>query len=802
MADALLAYLEARDLGRIEQRVPLRGKLSVAGGARRPASLLRTSRGLYLAAADSAADGVLLSLLERDDLRYERGALGDELRITGTELSVPMAARREARQCIAVGRLGGDPTRAAPEIGRHVLPLGPVERAFLAGFLEPGELMLAMRETDKDAPVESRLSPGMSGTGYLFVSDQRVARVVLSPLGDRRIEPLEGVRLTLDDGPVKTDVVAGRFRWRVPRSETDLWREILAGAEVSGAGRLLAFARANWLGRADPVARAFGRTLLDRLREARDPLALAAAFMLAVDASELAPAEHEVDLLVDELDSRHSPPEALAELWTDFRLSPEAAVHLNDSLRRRGSRAEPWALELHERLHSRLTELRQDPKRLARADVELAEHLIESGQRERARDLLEARLLVLPSEELLDLLPSQDTDLTAGAGGQVLRIRVFELLAEARRTPEGPCPRAVAELARLQPLVHTRVEALAQRATGQLAERAARVLSVLAPGGLERHDLPIGEDPAPLSQTLLADVLPHPAAREDSVVLGRIQSLLAAVPEPDHGTLLEYVEPISVSRRPVPARALMRAARLLGVQHMEGFISRGKKGIGLRSYEGPPAFVLVGGRHLEDDPDYGMSEAELQFAVAAEVAHVAFGHARVTSSEVWRGLFERSREGFDLLLGVLPLFRSYRFAEKAFQILQKVPTSTIQRVVGGASAVRKRLASRPDLGVPHESDDVLSAMHEDLVATARVMQLTADRAGLVACRNLAAALRAILLVRPDHKQELALAEQDGALAVLRERSADGHLAHQDLAVRIAALVSFYLSDDYARLIAG
>lgn len=802
MADATLALVEARDLGRVEERVALRGKLAVGAGARAPASLVRTTRGLYLVAARSASEGVTIDLLERPDFRYETGAFGDRIVVGDVDLVVPATARREARLSVGLARVGPAAADRVRDLGRHVATLGPLERAFLNGFLEPGELLLAFRETDADAPLESRLCPGSTGTGYLFASERRVCRVVLSALGDRRVEPLEGVRLSLDESMGKTDVLAGRFRWRVPRAEADLWREILLALEHEGAARVRAFARANWLGRADPAQAAFCRTLLDRGVRDGDPLAIAAALMTAVDASEPVSVGAELDGAVSALGSRREPPDALAQVWKELRLSPEAALVLLDRLQSYGDRAEPWALTLHERLHARLVELRRDPKRLARADVELSEHLIRSGQRERARSLLEARLAELPSEELLDLLPSEDADLTAGAGGQVLRIRVFELLAEARRTAAGPCVRALAELARLQPLVEERVRALSSAAEGELRERALAVLAVLGPGGLARRDAgELAQAPA-LADELLRDVLPHPAAREGSAVLGRIQSLLAAVPEPNHGMLLEYVEPISVARQPEAARALMHAARLLGVDQVQGFVSRGKKGIGLRAYEGPPAFVLVGGRHLDDDPDFGMTTRELGFAIATEVAHVAYGHARVTSSEIWRGLFERSREGLDLLLGVLPLFKSYRMAERAYQILQKIPTSTIKRVVGGASAVRKKLKSRPDLGVEHESDDVLSAMHEDLVATARVMQLTADRAGLLACRDLSSALRAMLLVRPDHREVLSLGERDGVLAVLRERDAVGHFAHQDLAVRIAALLSFYLSDDYARLAAA
>ena len=802
MADAALALIAARDLGRVEERVAVRGKLEIGSGARQPASLVRTTRGLFLVAARSAAEGVAIDLMQRPDFRYDMGALGDRIGVGDVSVVVPATSRREARQCVALGRLGGGGAPRLREVGRHVCPLGPVTRAFLHAFLEPDELLLAFRETDTDAPLESTIAPGSSGTGYLLVSDRRVARVVLSVLGDQRVEPLEGVSLAMDETLGKADVLAGRFRWRVARAEVDVWREILSALERPADGRLRAFACANWLGRADPAALACSRSLLERGVRDGDPLATVAAFMVAVDSEEPSTLHAELDAAIPSLAARRLPPDALAATWREFRLSPEAAVVLLDRLKPHGDAAEPWALALHERLHARLVDLRRDPKRLARADVELAEHLIRSGQRERARLLLEARLDELPSEDLLDLLPSEDTDLTAGAGGQVLRIRIHELLGEARRTAAGPCLRALTELARLQPLVEARVRALHGAAEGELRLRAGALLGVLGPGGLARRELGVDLPEAPaLPAALLENVLPHPAARTGSAVLGRVQSLLAAVPEPDHGTLLEYVEPISAARQPEATRALMRAAHLLGVERVQGFVSRGKKGIGTRAYEGPPAFVLVGVRHLDDDPEYGMTEAELGFAIGTEVAHVAYGHARVTSSEIWRGLFERSREGFDLLLGVLPLFKSYRVAERAYQLLQKIPTSALRRVVGGASAVRKKLASRPDLGDAHESDDVLSAMHEDLVATARVMQLTADRAGLVACRDLGAALRAMLLVRPDHRKELALAERDGVLTLLRERRADGHFAHQDLAVRIAALGSFYLSDDYARLTA-
>lgn len=799
MADATLAFLDSSDLGRVEQRVGLRGKLACPSGARASATLVRTTRGVFVVAAKVANDAVAIPLVGRSDVRYELGRFGDQLRIGEAELSVPASSRREARLALGLGRLGvGDSLPRLPE-ARHVRAPGPLERAFVAGFLREGELLFAFQKTDDGAPIESPWCPGLPGTGYLVVTSERKARVVLSELGDSRVESLDGVSFSIDEGLGASDVLAGRFRFEIRRGDLELWQEIVAGLCLEGAARLRSFALANWRGRQDAAAAGFARELFATGKARGDALAAAAVQFLALDGHDAGSDSPDVDALVAGLAEAGAPADALGSLWQSLGATPEAATFLVDRLRALGDRAEPWALGLHECLHARLTELRKDPRRLARADIDFAEHLIASAQRERARVLLEARVKALPSEELLDLLPSDDADLTAGAGGQIQRIRVYELLAEARRTADGPCLRARTELARLQPLVIDRVRVLSKDAPESLRQRAELVLDVLAPRGLRRDEDDAGTEPAALSAELLGEVLSHPAARKDSALVGRIQTLLATVPAPDHGMLLEYVEPISLARQPKAARALAGAARLLGHDPVQGFVSRGKKGIGLRAYEGPPAFVLVGGRHLDDDPEYGMTSAELRFAITTEVAHVAFGHARVTSSEVWLGLVDKSREGLDLLLGVLPLFKSYRVAERAYRLLQKVPVSTIRRVVGGARAVQKKLAKGPAVHDERVGEDVLSALHEDLVATARVMQLTADRAGLVACGDPRAALRAMLLVRPDHREALALAEREGIEMVLRQRAPEGHLAHQDLAVRIAALLSFYLSDDYARL---
>ena len=75
------------------------------------------------------------------------------------------------------------------------------------------------------------------------------------------------------------------------------------------------------------------------------------------------------------------------------------------------------------------------------------------------------------------------------------------------------------------------------------------------------------------------------------------------------------------------------------------------------------------------------------------------------------------------------------------------------------------------------------------------MQITADRAGLFV--DLGAAIRTMFLVQSRLRPELAVAERLGLTDALGRTDADGTPLLGDLAVRIAALTAFWLSDDYA-----
>jgi hypothetical protein len=800
--DPTRAYAQHHGLGRVERLVRLRGQVDLGNQLGSSAALCLTQAGLFLVAARDAQTGTSINLLDRTDVSYRIGRLSDTLVVGERELGVPAGKGERTRQLFALARLrqGSGRVPCGPFLARHVESPDEVERAWLSGFLAERELCLAWLDSVTRERLDSPIVGGSEVELVFVLTSERAALLALSDLGDLHADSLEGP-LVVEPGFGRARITMGSRQWHSTLGNAGLYSELSHVVQLGRADRLLEVARLNWLGRRSHGGLSFARKLLDQAAREQDARASVLAFLVSAELDEPEPARPDPTMALSALAA--SPASALAELWVGWEMSAASGRALLDRLRQRGEAAEPWALELHASVHARMNALLGDGEARAYADIALAEHMIACGERERARSVLEARLASLPSEALEDLLPARDADLTVGGGGQALRVRAHELLAQARGGAEARDPKARAELARLQPLVVARVRALVEVAEGDLSSRAQDVLNVLEPLGLvAERERPAPDHAKALTDDLLFGLVRHPLAREGGALLGKLQALLASVPIPDQGVLRDYVEQLTPEQQSGAGGALAHAARLFGLRQLGAFVSRGRKGIGFRSYEGPEAFVLIGGRHLEPESEYRMTPGELAFALGAEVAHLRFGHSRVTSDEVWAGALEKGKQGLDLALGVLPLLRGLKVARRVHQVVQRVPMDALQRAVTSARMLRRGVEKK--LGPRHaepatRGGEMLSAINEEVVAAHRVMQLTADRAGLLLCGDPCAALRAIMLARSDYREELPVAEREGIDVVLARRTIDGKMVHQDLAVRVAALLSFYLSDDWVRL---
>jgi len=326
--------------------------------------------------------------------------------------------------------------------------------------------------------------------------------------------------------------------------------------------------------------------------------------------------------------------------------------------------------------------------------------------------------------------------------------------------------------------------------------RDLELLSVLQPRGLARKPATLAPSDKPLSSELIEGALSHPLARGQNSLVAGAQKLIALSPEPDHAALTDYCEALDQNEYPPAKRALAAARLAFSLPHLRAFVSRGKKSIGMRGYDGKVPYILLGKAHLDPASAFHMNEAELGFAIGAEALHLKLGQARLTSNEVWAGAFARTKGGVELVLGLLPLLKGLPLAASAAKFLEKIPEPALRR--GLEALVRFEHSQRQAPVEPEAKPSALSHINENLVAAHRLMQMSADRAGLVVCGDLRSSLRGLLLVRPDTRGVLdAMTERD-LVSILLESEIEPAL-RSDLTVRIAALLHFYAGEDYLAL---
>ncbi|MCB9742684.1 MAG: hypothetical protein H6740_08795 [Alphaproteobacteria bacterium] len=816
----LQQYAHSAGLGDIEISLRLDGPMP---GGEAPAQLVLTERGCWLIAATSAEQGQHVDIARNPSLRYTSRVLGDRVKVDGHTYGVPLGRATEARQMLAIGRLRARSAKqdVPTPTGRYIDPATHVQLAWLKATLNPGELPLAWLDSGTDVVVQSSVQGDDKAAWRLLVTSERSLLAAVGELGDAECRPLPAETLIVRKQLGRAQVSAGELSWLATLSNGTHYAEVARLPALGRVERIREVARRNYAEHPE-VAEALLRTLeaegapLDRLLGA------------------LARGEA-VDALLSALRASEDSGPHLARVLESWGFEGERLMRLVVGGVDQDPERAAWLLPVHRLAHRVRLRTLEDPARRVQADIALSEHLILAGEPGEAVERLEAALRALPDEQLSDLLPPDDADLTAGEAGQVQRIRILELLVCARGETDTPDVSTLAELARLQPLVPARLGELLEAADGPLAQRAARALAALE--GIAFQDDAAATPPLPaprcLPEALVRARLQHPAAREEGV-MGWMQGWLAKQAVPEQSTLKRYCEALSARRQPAASAALTDATMAFGMPGLEAYVSHGTLGTGLRAYEGDPSFVLIGGQHLYDDTELYLRAGELRFALGAELAHLLFKHTRVTGEEVWDGVADKLRRLLDVTATALSFGsyapvgkvlgeqRTYRLVSSVFseatlkriyqvedgaKLVTHVGADAGRILAAGASGVDTAKGVTESAGgalarlrgATEDRSGSVGVRQAELIAAHRVMQLTADRAGLLLCDDLVSALRALFLVDPQARTELPIAERHGLVAALSRRGPDGSMLHQELAVRVAALISFYLSEDYSAL---
>ncbi len=783
-------FLADHGFGRLERRLRLGGRLKLGAGPEQPAELCLTPTGTWLVACDGRFVGEAVDATDPTKVRYHAGSLSDRIGVGEQTLSVPPGRAREARRLIALGhlrrqRVGNEPATLPLGGDRYLTDDGEVARELVAALVAAPDQLISMVELERGRRT-SVLGAEVDTLNYFVLSCEAAWFAELGELGDVTRDELDSHSLCLEAKSDATLLTDGKRSCAVPSKRRTLVQELVELAQHSAAERASEAARRLHVSGRAPRA----RTLLSEAGRRGDAQATLLGIALDLELGASHVPRDEFVAAVARLKEGAITGDACGETFRRWRFRPAVARDVVHALTLLGPDAEPWALALHRASRAEaLADEKTRDEELIRADVELSEHELSAGEGPRARTLAEARLRALGlDDDAVDATPES-------AQLHLARLRLYEVLCREARARGVDDVASLAALVRLEPLSEPRLRALANangsdpRARRAVA-RAARVLAALSPGGLSQPCPPLPTDTrAPFDRSTLDQRLRHPLARGSGRFATRLSELVAAVPEPDLGFLRDFCEELSETRHADATRALTRAAYLLGLPSVNAYVSHGARSVGLRAFGSNEPFVLIGKRHLTAGDEYGLAGGELDFALGAELAHISFGHQRVTAGEVWAGAAGKTKDALVALGFVLPVVADLG-GPRVQRILGRLGTEAFERATRGALRLPELFAARAATrGEP------LGQRNEELIVAHRLVQLSADRAGLAIARDLCSALRAMLLTRSDYRELVSLATTSGLTHALESRQG-GSPAVADLMVRVRAVIGFYLSPEF------
>jgi len=437
-------------------------------------------------------------------------------------------------------------------------------------------------------------------------------------------------------------------------------------------------------------------------------------------------------------------------------------------------------------------------------DITFCNHLIKCGLGNEAKKILKKRLGQLPDEGLSDLLPAKDVDLTGPAAGQIIKVTILEIMAELETEKNAIDYKC--QVARLQPLVEERVDKLIEVSEEKIAAKGGELKSIMEPEGLvnDGHESTSFKY-KPLDTKLLDKHIQHPAGRKGGS-FSNFQKWLASIKIPDYSMLKSYSEKLSPQKHQAVNDIITDIKYALNIEKLEVYISRGEKSVGISGFESSPLFLIIGGDHLDKNSPHYLNPLELRFAIGVELAHLHFKHARITSSDIWKGAWEKGYFVVDTVLSVIPALGLFSKSIQGIAKLNAV-SSFLQKTnkLGKVSSQSKEILNTSEQIVNIYKSKVSKDKNEnekeqEFLATSRIIQLTADRCAFIFTKDLKAAIRAMFLVSKKYYTEIPVIEKYGLKEFLLKKNEDSSFRHQELAIRLASLFSFYLSNDYETII--
>lgn len=408
---------------------------------------------------------------------------------------------------------------------------------------------------------------------------------------------------------------------------------------------------------------------------------------------------------------------------------------------------------------------------------------------------------ILPDDSIIDLLPTNTTNLLQGEGSPQLKLTILEAILMLEQKLGLSTDKTELYLAQLQPLLISRIKLLLDNP--EIKEKANQITTLLEGETFSfESSIYSNQKYTPLEkENVLQDVVPH-CFKDAKGFFDSLNGFIAALNPPDYEAVIAFSDKVSEQNYPNVFSSIANMAYALQLDVPECYIGRGKYASSVIGVEGKPSFLMIGIHFLEEDHPLYLKGKELQFLMAIELAHMYFEHSKITASDVWRGAAEKGFSVVSTLLTFLPfvgnigaLFGNVANVQKYLNVLKKV--EKVASVAGTGKDIIEA-GEKFDIDLLGRKT-VNESNSQNLLITSRLMEIIADKVALLFCDDLKAAIHGILASSSHYETDKVIIEKYGLLTYLAQTDEQGEFSRQEISIRIKNVISFYLSDTYENL---
>lgn len=679
---------------------------------------------------------------------------------------------------------------------------------------EEEELMLAFLLLSAMQAGEGDINAEKDVQWYFLLTSHKIQLIAFN----KREELIKTIDCAHDKIIVKKELGRNRFifnelEFLIPRSNNDKFYEISLANLESNESRIRETSRLNWIyGKNINFSLELIRFLINEHHDLFDEMSLLFMEYSTGNSDEVFANYTDDNKLLNLLNkvlTLENSNELLMKWIDEWELSYIDSVAINDLLLASlgGAVQANNILPFHRYVRKKFHEKNADEINKVLFDIGFCRHLIKCGLLNEAKKILKKNLKHLPDESISDLLPSKDLDLTGTAAGQIIKVSILEMLIGIESEKDAIVHKC--QMARLQPLVESRIEELIKVSSKELAEKGKELKELMQPGGLQTTYNENDEHPQfhynSINAKILDKYVRHPFGSKGSKFT-KFQKWVATVKTDDYTILKSYSEKLTATKYRDLNQIVEDITTALKIDSLEVYIARGDKSKEIICFEGEPNFMLVGSDYLDENSEYYLTPLELRFAVAGELAHLYFKHARITASDVWKGALDKGYFVLDTILTFVPAVSLFGKSIQGIGKLNAVSTfvQTTSKAGKISNTSKDILTASEQVVNIYKSKSQKEKKEEDkekeFWATARVMQASSDRCALIFTKNIKSAVKTILLMSKSYRNAISTIEEIGLREFLLQKHENGNFSNQELAIRLSNLFSFYLSDEYNLII--